>query len=110
MNWLPSSGHVSNSCGRVGRVIEPMDTHCFESDPCDGLTRVHGRRPVWTRLELADGGRITSGSHVVRAESGEEYWPRDLPEGGRRMLSNDQAPSGVTRLPKARYPQRQPVA
>ena len=47
----------------------------------------------WTRLELAGGARITSGSHVIRAGSGEEYWPRDLPEGGRRTLSNDQAPS-----------------
>jgi hypothetical protein len=34
-------------------MIEPIDAHCLESDPCDGLTRVHGRHPVWTRLEPA---------------------------------------------------------
>src|SRR5437879_83510 len=40
-------------------MIEPTDAHCIESDPCDGPTRVHGRHPVWTRLELAEGARIT---------------------------------------------------
>ena len=36
-------------------MIEPIDVHCFESDPCDVMARVHGRPPVWTRLELAEG-------------------------------------------------------
>jgi hypothetical protein len=30
-----------------------MVAHCFESDPCELLARVHDRYPVWTRLELA---------------------------------------------------------
>ena len=38
-------------------MIEPIGAHCFESDPCDALARVHGRHPVWTRLELAEGAQ-----------------------------------------------------
>jgi hypothetical protein len=34
-----------------------MLAHCFESDPCELLTRVHDRHPVWTRLELAKGAQ-----------------------------------------------------
>jgi hypothetical protein len=38
-------------------MIEPMVAHCFESDPCELLARVHGRHPVWIRLELANGAQ-----------------------------------------------------
>ena len=38
-------------------MIEPVDAHCFGSDPDDELTRVHGRYPVWTRLELVEGAQ-----------------------------------------------------
>ena len=51
-------------------MIEPIGVHCFESDPFDALTRVHGRHPVWTRLELAEGARITSGSGLTQKQSG----------------------------------------
>lgn len=38
-------------------MIEPVDAHCFGSDPDDELTRVYGRYPVWTRLELVEGAQ-----------------------------------------------------
>ena len=46
-----------------------MGVHCFESDPCELLARVHDRHPVWTRLELAEGARMTSGSGVTREQA-----------------------------------------
>src|SRR5580704_2626213 len=53
----PHLGHVSNFCYPVGPMIEPRVARSFESDPCELLARVHGRRPVWTRLELANGAQ-----------------------------------------------------
>ena len=53
----PQSGHISNFCHPVSPPLEPMVAHCFESDPCELLARVHDRHPVWTRLELAKGTR-----------------------------------------------------
>ena len=50
----PQSGYLSNFCQPVGNVIEPMDAHRFQRDPCGPLTRVHGGHPVRTRLELAE--------------------------------------------------------
>ena len=34
-----------------------MVAHCFESDPCELLARVHDKDPFWTRLELTKGGQ-----------------------------------------------------
>ena len=53
----PHPGHVSNFRGPVGPVIEPVDAHCFQRDPCEPLAGVHGGHPVWTRLELAKGAQ-----------------------------------------------------
>lgn len=53
----PQSGHVSNFCSPNRTVIEPVDGHCFQSDPCGLLAGVHGGHPVRTRLELAKGPR-----------------------------------------------------
>lgn len=38
-------------------MIEPVDGHCFQSDPCELLAGVHGGHPVRIRLELAKGPR-----------------------------------------------------
>jgi hypothetical protein len=53
----PQSGHISNFCGPVSPLIEPLVAHCFECDPCELLADVHDRHPVWTRLELAKGAQ-----------------------------------------------------
>jgi len=37
----PHSGHVSNFRGPVGPMIQPMLSHCFESDPRKLLAHVH---------------------------------------------------------------------
>jgi len=56
MNTLaPQSGYVSNFRRPNSSVIEPVDGHCFQSDPCELLAGVHGGHPVRTRLELAMG-------------------------------------------------------
>jgi hypothetical protein len=47
-------------------VIEPMVAHCFESDPCELLARVHCGHPVWTRLELAKGAHGNFRVAVIR--------------------------------------------
>ena len=52
-------------------MIEPVNAHCFESDPCDVLTRVYGRHPVWTRLELAEGAQ--DNFRIRRDRAGSEY-------------------------------------
>jgi hypothetical protein len=62
----PQSGHVSNFCHPDGPVIEPMVAHCFESDPCELLARVHCGHPVWTRLELAKGAHGNFRVAVIR--------------------------------------------
>jgi len=49
----PHAGYVSNFCHPNGPVIERMNAHCFQRDPCEPLTRVHAGHPVWIRLELA---------------------------------------------------------
>jgi hypothetical protein len=46
-----------------------MVAHCFESDPCELLARVHDRHPVWTRLELAKGSQ---GNFRMRCDPGLE--------------------------------------
>jgi hypothetical protein len=51
----PHRGRVSNFRHPVSPLIGPMVAHCFESDPCELLARVHDRHAVWTRLELAKG-------------------------------------------------------
>ena len=61
-NSAPQSGHVSNLCVPVGPLIEPLDEYPFQGDRCLVPTYVHAEHPVWTRLELAEGARITSGS------------------------------------------------
>jgi len=55
----PQSGHVSNSFGPTGTVIELMDAHCFQADRCNPTISVHAGHPVWTRLELAWGAQDT---------------------------------------------------
>ena len=61
----PHTGHVSNSCGPVGEVIEPVDAYCFQTDSCEPLTCVHAGHPVWIRLELTREPRITSACAVI---------------------------------------------
>ena len=53
----PQSGYISNFRSPNRTVIEPVDGHCFQSDPCELLAGVHGGHPVRTRLELAKGAR-----------------------------------------------------
>jgi len=64
----PQSGHVSNFCQPVGPVIEPVDGDCFQSDRREPLAGVHGGHPGWTRLELTEEARATSGSCVIRPD------------------------------------------
>jgi hypothetical protein len=65
MVWLPHTGHVSNFCGSVGPLIEPVDVRCFRAIRAHRgrLSRVgaQGGRPGWTRLELAGELKVTSG-------------------------------------------------
>ncbi len=53
----PQSGHVSNFRRPVDPLIEPVGAHCFQTDRCEALTRVHAGYPVWTRLELTKGAQ-----------------------------------------------------
>jgi hypothetical protein len=46
-----------------------MVAHCFESDPCELLARVHNRHPVWTRLELAKGEANTATTKLMLMEA-----------------------------------------
>jgi len=48
----PHTGHVSNSLGSIGPLIEPAHVCCFQSDSSAPPTLVQGGHPVWTRLEL----------------------------------------------------------
>jgi len=65
----PHIGHVSNFRRPVGPMIEPVNGHCFQSDPCEPLAGVHGGHPAWTRLELAREAGIVSGCALTRPES-----------------------------------------
>jgi hypothetical protein len=77
----PQSGRVSNFCGPIRPLIEPVDGHCFQSDPCELLARVHDRHPVWTPLELAKGAQ--GNFRVVRSPSGGS--PANYPKRGFRL-------------------------
>src|ERR1017187_654313 len=70
----PQSGHVSNFCCPNGTVIEPVDGHCFQSDPCELLAGVHGGHPVGTRPELAK-GPVISGCAVIRPQTARIAYP-----------------------------------
>src|ERR1035438_4445909 len=61
MKLAPHTGHVSNLCGSNGTVIESWTSYCFQSDRCCPPTLVQTGHPVWTRLELAKGPKVTSG-------------------------------------------------
>jgi hypothetical protein len=37
----PQSGHVSNFCGSVDPVIEPVEVYCFQTDSCEPPTCVY---------------------------------------------------------------------
>ena len=72
----PHTGHVSNFRHPVSPLIEPMVAHCFESDPCEVLARVHDRHPVWTRLELAKGTRDSRDPPVAAVSEQPLRWER----------------------------------
>ena len=92
----PHTGHVSNSCGLNRTVIEPVDGHCFQGDPCELLAGVHGGHPVRTRLELSNSPRdpVISGCVVIRPQTARIAPPfatrRDLSSSFRDILASEQ--------------------
>ena len=64
----PQSGYVSNFCGSVDPLIEPVDVYCFQDDSSAPPTLVQGGCPVRIRLELAK-RPIIFGCAVIRPEN-----------------------------------------
>jgi len=58
-------------------VTEPVDGDCFQSDTREPVAGVHGGHPAWTRLELAKGAKLASGSPMFGTIArGERQGPR----------------------------------
>ena len=63
-------------CGRTCQ--RPM----FQNDRRGSPPPVHSRHPPWTRLELAEGARATSGSRVTQAQFSQAIHAGMVPGGG----------------------------